>query len=106
MRTWPYRKELDWLVVAPDGTPAAFCLVWLDEHNRVVVLEPVGTDPDHRRRGLARAAILGALHAARRLGATSARVCARGDDDYPSARATYQSLGFRRFARNVTFERS
>jgi ribosomal protein S18 acetylase RimI-like enzyme len=106
MRTWPYREELDWLVAAPDGTPVAFCLVWLDEHNRVAALEPVGTDPDHRRRGLARAAMLGALHAARRLGAASACVSPRGDDDDPSARATYQSLGFRRFARNVTFERS
>jgi ribosomal protein S18 acetylase RimI-like enzyme len=106
MRSWPYRAELDWLVETPDGTPVAFCLVWLDERNRAAVLEPVGTDPDHRRRGLARAAILGALHTARQLGAESARVCARGDDDYPSARATYQSLGFHPFARNVSFERS
>ncbi|MEU6711251.1 GNAT family N-acetyltransferase [Nonomuraea sp. NPDC046802] len=105
MRAWPYRRELDWLVEAPDGTPVAFCLVWLDAHNRVAVLEPVGTDPAHRRRGLASASILAALHTARRLGAEYARVCARGDDDYPSARATYQSLGFRRYARNVTFVR-
>jgi ribosomal protein S18 acetylase RimI-like enzyme len=105
MRAWPYREELDWLVEAPDGTPVAFCLVWLDEHNRVAALEPVGTDPRHQRRGLASAAILGALRAVRQLGATSARVCARGDDDYPSARATYQSLGFRPFARNVSFVR-
>ncbi|GAA2368612.1 GNAT family N-acetyltransferase [Nonomuraea africana] len=62
-----------------------------------------GTDPAHRRRGLAGAAVLGALGAARELGAESARVCARGDDDYPSARATYESLGFRPYARNVTF---
>jgi ribosomal protein S18 acetylase RimI-like enzyme len=105
MRAWPYRRELDWLVEAPDGTPVAFCLVWLDEHNRVAVLEPVGTDPRHRRRGLASAATLGALHVAQRLGANSARVVARGDDAYPSARATYQSLGFRPYARNVTFLR-
>jgi ribosomal protein S18 acetylase RimI-like enzyme len=105
MRARPYRAELDWLVEAPDGTPAASSLGWLDEHNRVAVLEPVGTDPGHRRRGLASAASLAALHAARRLGAESARVCARGDDDYPSARATYASLGFRRYARNVTFVR-
>lgn len=105
MRAWPYRTELDWLVEAPDGTPAAFCLVWPDEHNAVAALEPVGTDPGHRRLGLASAATLAALHAARRLGAESARVCARGDDGHPSARATYESLGFRRFARNVTFVR-
>jgi ribosomal protein S18 acetylase RimI-like enzyme len=105
MRAWPYRAELDWLAEAPDGAPAASCLGWLDERNRVAVLEPVGTDPGHRRRGLASAATLGALHAARRLGAEYARVCARGDDAYPSARATYEALGFRRYARNVTFVR-
>jgi Predicted acetyltransferase len=105
MRAWPYRAELDWLVEAPDGTPVAFCLVWLDEHNRVAALEPVGTDPGHRRLGLASAAMLAALHSARRLGAESARVCARGDDDYPSARATYQALGFSGYARNVSFVR-
>ncbi|GAA2408699.1 hypothetical protein GCM10010191_16610 [Actinomadura vinacea] len=105
MGVWPYRAGLDWMVEAPDGTPAAFCLVWLDEHTREAVLEPVGTDPGHRRRGLASAAILAALHTARGLGAETARVAARGDDDYPSARATYRSVGFRQAARNVAFTR-
>lgn len=80
MRAWPYRTELDWLVEAPDATPVAFCFAWLDEHNRVAALEPVGTAPGHRRLGLASAATLAALHTARRLDAESARVCARGDD--------------------------
>lgn len=105
MRSWPYRAELDWLVEAPDGTAAAFCLVWLDEENRAAALEPVGTAPEHRRRGLATAAMLAALRTAAGLGADSARVCARGDDGHPAARAAYRSLGFRRFARNVTLER-
>ncbi|GAB2815249.1 hypothetical protein GCM10027176_19870 [Actinoallomurus bryophytorum] len=105
MRAWPYRAELDWLIEAPGGAAVSFCLVWLDDHNRVGVLEPVGTAPDHRRLGLATAATLAALHAVRGLGAEYARVCARGDDAYPSARATYQAMGFRRFARNLTFVR-
>jgi ribosomal protein S18 acetylase RimI-like enzyme len=105
MGVWPYRTDLDWLVEAPGGAPAAFCLVWLDERNREAVLEPVGTDPGHRRRGLAGAAVLAALRTARELGAETARVAARGDDAYPSARATYRSVGFRPSARNVTFVR-
>ncbi|MEW2355088.1 GNAT family N-acetyltransferase [Spirillospora sp. NPDC029432] len=105
MGVWPYRNDLDWLVEAPDGTPAAFCLVWADEHNREAVLEPVGTDPGHRRRGLASAAILAALRAARGLGMETARVAARGDDAYPSARAAYASVGFRRTGRNVAYVR-
>lgn len=105
MRSWPYRAELDWLVEAPDGGPAAFCLVWLDEHHRVAALEPVGTAPGHRRRGLAGAAALAALRTARDLGARTARVCARGDSGAPAARAAYASLGFTPFARNVSFVR-
>ncbi len=105
MRTWPYRPELDRFVAAPDGTPAAFCLAWLDEQNRVAVLEPVGTAPGHRRLGLATAAILSALQAAETLGADYARVCARGNDDHRAARSTYESLGFRRYATNLTWSR-
>lgn len=105
MHTWPYRADLDWLVEAPDGTPVAFCLVWLDEHNRVAVLEPVGTAPGYRRRGLASAAILAALRTARSVGAETARVCGRGDDGDPAGRTTYQALGFQPYARNLTFAR-
>lgn len=96
-----YRADLDRIVEDADGTPAAFCLSWLDEPNAVAVLEPVGTDPRYRRRGLARAAILASLRAAVGLGARHARVCARGDTGSVAAKATYESLGFRRYARNV-----
>ncbi|RIQ23197.1 GNAT family N-acetyltransferase, partial [Jiangella rhizosphaerae] len=105
LRAPSYRPELDWLVVAPDGTPAASALAWLDTGSGVAVLEPVGTDPRHRRRGLAAAASLAALNAARRLGARHARVCARGDDGYPAARAAYEAIGFRAYARNVRLVR-
>lgn len=105
MNTWPYRADLDWLVQAPDGTTVSFCLVWLDDRNRVAVLEPVGTAPGHRQRGLASAAILAALRTAREHGAVSARVCARGDDGDPAARTTYEAAGFHRYARNLTFVR-
>lgn len=101
MRDPGYRPGLDWIVEAPDGTPAAFCLSWWDEASGVVVLEPVGTGPRFRRLGLARAAAFASLAAAAELGATHARVCARGDDGAPAARATYESLGFRTYARNV-----
>ncbi|MDT0270807.1 GNAT family N-acetyltransferase [Streptomyces sp. DSM 44915] len=104
MRDHRYLADLDQLVETEDGTPAAFCLAWLDQTNRAVALEPVGTAPAHRRRGLASVAVLAALHRARELGATTARVCARGDAAAPAARATYESLGFRPFARNLTFQ--
>ncbi|WP_053205524.1 GNAT family N-acetyltransferase [Jiangella muralis] len=103
LRAPSYRPELDQLIVALDGTPAASALAWVD--GEVAVLEPVGTAPGHRRRGLAGAASLAALRAARDLGARDARVCARGDDGYRAARAAYEALGFRAYARNVRLVR-
>ncbi|MFC4334937.1 GNAT family N-acetyltransferase [Salininema proteolyticum] len=100
-----YRRGLDWLVESADGTPAAYCLAWLDPVNAVAALEPVGTDPRYRRRGLARLAMLGALRAARDEGAEYVRVCARGDDGYTAAKALYEDLGFRCYARNVKLVR-
>lgn len=102
-----YRRELDWMAGRlSDGRPVAFCLVWLDEVNAAAALEPVGTDPAHRRLGLAGACVLAALHGARRTGARTARVCARGDEAAPAALAAYTALGFRPFARNRTFRRT
>jgi ribosomal protein S18 acetylase RimI-like enzyme len=94
IRTWPYDPELDLAVEAPDGSFASFCTAWLDDENRVGELEPVGTDPTHGRRGLARAVCLAALGALREHGAEQAVVLARGDDAYPAPRALYGSLGF------------
>ena len=102
MRAWPYRAELDWVAVAPDGTLAANCLCWLDEANRIVELEPVGTHPSHRRRGLAAAVCLAALKAAREAGADTGLV-------YPvnglPAATLYESIGFRAISRHLTFRK-
>jgi len=106
MAEWPYRPELDCVVVAPDGSFAAFALAWLDEANRMGLLEPVGTHPDHRRRGLARAASLLALHNLRAAGATAARVGCRGDDAYPVPKLLYESIGFREFNRSLIYTKS
>lgn len=103
MAAWPYRADLDCVVVAADGSFVAFCLIWLDERNGVGVMEPVGTNPDHRRRGLGSAVCMEALSRLRDAGATSAIVSARGDDAYPSARGLYASIGFREHTRNVKY---
>jgi len=50
-----YRRDLDIVAVAPDGEFAAFCTVWYDDVTCTAQFEPVGTSPEHQRRGLARA---------------------------------------------------
>jgi ribosomal protein S18 acetylase RimI-like enzyme len=93
MHAWPYEPGLDWVVATPGGRFAASCLSWLDAARGVGELEPVGTAPDHRGRGLAGAACLAALHALRGRGATEA-VVYTVDAGHPGAPALYRSLGF------------
>ena len=102
MRAWPYRSELDHVVVAPDGSFAAFALGWLDEENALGELEPVGTHPEHRRRGLASAVCTSTLRA---LHAAGARTCLVYSVGGSAATDLYISLGFRALARHVPFRR-
>jgi GNAT superfamily N-acetyltransferase len=94
METWPYRPELDFGVEAPDGRIVASCTAWLDDVNRVGLFEPVGVDPEFRRRGLSRAMCFAALHALKAAGATLATVNPRGDPAYPVPRHAYGTMGF------------
>jgi ribosomal protein S18 acetylase RimI-like enzyme len=103
LATWPYRPELDIVVETAAGDHAAFCLAWLDEDNAVGELEPVGTHPEHARRGLARAACGEALRRLRELGARVAVVYARGDDEYTAPLRLYHSLGFEPCGRVLRF---
>jgi predicted N-acetyltransferase YhbS len=48
-----YHLDHDLVIVAPDGTYAACCIVWHDAPNHVGHLEPLGTHPKYRRMGLA-----------------------------------------------------
>lgn len=106
MSAWPYRADLDWVAVAPDGSFAASCLIWLDEVNGVGLIEPVGTDARFRRLGLGRAVCLAALRALRATGAREAVVCpAVGGKAHPDALRLYQAMGFTQYARSVEFRR-
>ena len=95
----PYRHGLDWVAEAPDGRFAAFALCWLDEANGVAELEPVGTHPDFRRLGLARAVSIAALRAS---GARTGVVYSYGGS---VASAVYDSIGLRRLTRHLAFRK-
>jgi GNAT superfamily N-acetyltransferase len=105
MATPPYRPALDHVVVSGSGEWVASCCVWWDESTGVALVEPVGCVPEHRGRGLAAAASVSALTAARELGATEGLVCPRGDDDHPGPARLYRRLGFVPGARTVALER-
>lgn len=85
-----YRRDLDLVAVAPDGELAAFCTLWFDDVTRTAAFEPVGTHPDHQRRGLGRALMAEGLRRAAYLGATLCTVGSYSE----AAGALYASLGF------------
>jgi GNAT superfamily N-acetyltransferase len=85
-----YRRDLDLVAVAPDGELAAFCTVWFDDVTRTAVFEPVGTHPDHQKRGLGKAVMAEGLRRAERLGATLATVSSYSE----AAHSLYVSMGF------------
>jgi ribosomal protein S18 acetylase RimI-like enzyme len=100
-RTAAYRGDLHILVEAPDGTMACSTIMWFDGVNRSVEFEPVGTHPDYRRLGLARAMMLHGMRRARAAGATHATVVCLGAPGHPKARGLYYGLGFRELSRDV-----
>lgn len=104
MRAPSYRPELDVVAVAADGTFAAFCLVWYDPGLRVGLLEPVGTEQAHRRRGLAAAVCAEALRRLEELGAERASVLSNGGTEGPNH--LYRSLGFREVMRSMQWRRT
>jgi GNAT superfamily N-acetyltransferase len=105
-QTAAYRGDLHILVEAPDGTMAASTIMWLDEVNRTAEFEPVGTHPDYRRRGLARAMLLHGMRLARAAGATHMTVACLGAPGHPRARALYYGLGFRELTRDAPLIRT
>ena len=100
-QTAAYRGDLHILVEAPDGTMASSTIMWLDAANETVEFEPVGTHPDYRRLGLARAMLLHGMHLARAAGATHATVACKGAPGHPQARGLYYGVGFRELSRDA-----
>lgn len=102
MRLPGYERELDLLAVTPQGEIGAFCLAWVDPVNGVGEFEPVGTRPDYRRRGMARAVLLEGLRRMQARGCETAIVWTDGDN--AGAQALYESVGFRPVQRDDDYE--
>ncbi len=64
-----YRRDLDLVAVAPDGSIAAFCTIWFDDVTRSAYFEPVATVPAHQRRGLGKALLTEGLRRLQKMGA-------------------------------------
>ena len=92
-----HRKDLNIVVVAPDGNFVSYCGMWYEPVHQVAYVEPVATDPDYRRLGLGRAAVLEGI---RRCGERGAKVACVG-----TAKPFYLSLGFRQVYNSSVWKR-
>jgi mycothiol synthase len=93
MRLPYYLRDLNPVVVAPDGTLAAYCIGWSDAVNKVGEIEPLGTRPAYTGMGLGRAIIAEVLRRMREHGMETALVYA-STNNIPAWKL-YESSGFR-----------
>ncbi|MGD8517730.1 MAG: GNAT family N-acetyltransferase [Anaerolineae bacterium] len=93
MQSPGYAPERELVIQAPDGTFAAFTVIWYDHLNRTGLFEPVGTHQDHRRRGFGRALIMYGMQQMAAAGMDVATVAHFGHNEV--ARGLYQSCGFK-----------
>lgn len=82
------RHDLKIAVEAPNGDFVSFCGMFYEPTHQYAYVEPVATDPDYRRMGLGKAAVLEGIRRCGALGATVAYV----GNDLP----IYQAIGFRK----------
>ena len=91
-----HNYDLHLIAEAPDGSFAAFAGLTVDVHNRYAVFEPVGTHPDHRRKGLARFVMFEGIRRLQALGTTDIVYVANwGTAD---AGKLYASVGLEHYA--------
>jgi GNAT superfamily N-acetyltransferase len=87
-----YRPDLDVLVVDDRDRIAAYGLFWFDPETGTGLVEPMRTEDEHQRRGLARHILTSGVDLLARAGATRIKICFRPDN--PAARDLYLGVGF------------
>lgn len=87
-----YHQDLDLIAVASDGSIASFCTFRIDPLSKITALEPMGTHPDHRGRGLGRALIFEGLRRSMRYNPSMFYIGEAADT--VAANRLYDSTGF------------
>jgi GNAT superfamily N-acetyltransferase len=96
--------DLHLIAEAPDGSFAAFAGLTVDETNREAVFEPVGTHPQHRRKGLARALMFEGIRRLQKLGSVDVVYVANwGTAD---AAMLYASVGLEHYATTTGWQKT
>jgi mycothiol synthase len=98
-----YAFDRDIVLEAPDGSFAAFAMCWADPVGSIGEFEPVGTHPDHQRRGLGRVIMRHGLRLMRAAGLRDALVFSLRSNT--ASEALYRSAGFHELALHRRYTR-
>lgn len=98
-----YRPDLDLVVLDSHDNVAAYILFWYDPTTATGLVEPVRTEDDHQRRGLARHVLTTGIDLLAKAGAERIKICYHTDN--PASRELYLSLGFKPVRQTVIFSR-
>ena len=102
-QTTLYRDDLDLLVLDGRDTVAAYGLFWFDPATATGLVEPMRTEEDHQRRGLARHLLTTGIDLLAKAGATRIKICFRPEN--PVARELYLGVGFKPERETVVLSR-
>jgi RimJ/RimL family protein N-acetyltransferase len=87
-----YRPDLDLVVHDSRDNVAAYGLFWYDPTSATGLVEPMRTEDEHQRRGLARHILTTGVDLLAKSGAQRIKICYEPDN--PASRSLYLSAGF------------
>ncbi len=96
-----YRPDLDLVVYDSFDNVAAYGLFWYDPQTATGLVEPMRTEDDHQRRGLARHVLTAGIDLLAGAGATRIKICYEPDN--PASKNLYLGAGFEPYRETVVF---
>jgi GNAT superfamily N-acetyltransferase len=103
LQTSLYRADLDLVVLDRDHNTAAYGLFWYDPETATGLVEPMRTEDEHQRRGLARHVLTAGVDLLADAGAVRIKICFEPDN--PATRHLYPSVGFEAVNQTDVFSR-
>ncbi|MBK8335925.1 MAG: GNAT family N-acetyltransferase [Sterolibacteriaceae bacterium] len=98
-----YRPELDLCALDSGDSVAAYGLFWFDPETATGLVEPMRTEDDHQRRGLARHVLTAGIDLLAKAGALRIKLCFKPDN--AAASGLYLGVGFEPVKQTVVFSR-
>ena len=98
-----YRSDLDLVVHDSCDSVAAYGLFWYDPQTATGLVEPMRTDDDHQRQGLARHILTTGIDLLAEAGAEHVKICYEPGN--PASKNLYLGVGFEPTRQTVAFSR-